>query len=241
MPTLTSLCGALPLLIKQGYRGPIYTSVASADVATVLLLDSAKLQQEEADYVNRHKTTRHHPAKPLYTVDDVADTVAQFKTLPFDEWETLVPGISVKLQRASHILGAASVRIHTGEREVVFSGDLGRAEAPILGAPEPLGPTDYVVMESTYGNRFHSDEDPKAILAKIINDTVKKGGTILIPAFAVGRSQVLLHAIAEMRAKDQIPNVPVFLDSPMAVRVTKLYQKHHKAHRTECDSNGKGI
>jgi metallo-beta-lactamase family protein len=224
-------CGALPLLIKQGYRGPIYTSVASADVATVLLLDSAKLQQEEADYVNRHKTTRHHPAKPLYTVDDVADTVAQFKTLPFDEWETLVPGISVKLQRASHILGAASVRIHTGEREVVFSGDLGRAEAPILGAPEPLGPTDYVVMESTYGNRFHSDEDPKEILAKIINDTVKKGGTILIPAFAVGRSQVLLHAIAEMRAKDQIPNVPVFLDSPMAVRVTKLYQKHHKAHQ----------
>ena len=224
-------CGALPLLIKQGYKGPIYTSVASADVATVLLLDSAKLQQEEADYVNRHKTTRHHPAKPLYTADDVEATVAQFKTLPFDEWQTLVPGISVKLQRASHILGAASVRIHTGEREVVFSGDLGRAEAPILGAPEPLGPTDYVVMESTYGNRFHPAEDPKEMLAKIINDTVKQGGTILIPAFAVGRSQALLHAIADMKAKDQIPSVPVFLDSPMAVRVTKLYQKHHKAHQ----------
>jgi metallo-beta-lactamase family protein len=224
-------CGALPLLIKQGYKGQIYTTVASADVATVLLLDSAKLQQEEADYVNRHKTTRHHPAKPLYTDDDVAATVAQFKTLPFDEWETLVPGISVKLQRASHILGAASVRIHTGEREVVFSGDLGRTEAPILGAPEPLGPTDYVVMESTYGNRIHPAADPKERLAKIINDTVKQGGTILIPAFAVGRSQVLMHAIADMKAKEQIPNVPVFLDSPMAVRVTKLYQKHHKAHQ----------
>lgn len=223
-------CGALPLLIKAGYEGPIYLSVASADVATILLLDSAKLQQEEADFANRHKTTRHHPARPLYTDHDVEETVGRFKTLAFDQWETVTPGISIKLQRAGHILGAASVRIHMGEREVVFSGDLGRSEAPILGAPELLGPTDYVVMESTYGNRAHATENPKERLAKIINTTVKRGGTILIPAFAVGRSQVLLHAIADLMEKEQIPKLPVFLDSPMAVRVTELYKKHHKDH-----------
>lgn len=224
-------CGALPLLTQQGYRGPIYLSAASADVATILLLDSAKLQQEEADFVNRHKTTRHHPARPLYSDHDVQATVHLFKTLAFGEWETFTPGISIKLQRASHILGAASVRIHMGEREVVFSGDLGRSEAPILGAPEPLGPTDYVVMESTYGNRVHATEHPKEALANIITTTAKRGGTVLIPAFAVGRSQVLLHAIADLMDKDQIPKLPVFLDSPMAVRVTDLYKKHHKDHQ----------
>lgn len=223
--------GALPLLVKQGYRGPIYASAATIDVATVLLLDSAKLQQEEANFANRHHTTKHHPAQPLYTVEDVETTVGLFEPLPFGQWHKVVPDISIKLQRASHILGAAFVRIHAGEREVVFSGDLGREEAPILGAPEILGPTDYVVMESTYGNRHHPIEDPKAVLADIINATVKRGGAVLIPAFAVGRSQVLLHAIHEMIEQGKIPKVPVFLDSPMAVNVTKLYQKHHEDHQ----------
>jgi len=223
--------GALPLLVKQGYRGPIYASSATIDVATVLLLDSAKLQQEEANYANRHHTTRHHPAKPLYTVDDVQKTVDLFEPLAFGEYNEVLPEISVKLQRAGHILGAASVRVHAGDREIVFSGDLGRSEAPILGAPEILGPTDYVVMESTYGNRRHPTEDSKEVLATIINATVKRGGAVLIPAFAVGRSQVLLHAINDMIERGLIPKVPVFLDSPMAVNVTKLYQKHHDDHQ----------
>jgi metallo-beta-lactamase family protein len=223
--------GALPLLVKQGFCGPIYASAASIDVATVLLLDSAKLQQEEANYNNRHHTTKHHPARPLYDVADVQATVKLFEPLTFDDWHNVLPDISIKLQRASHILGAAFVRVHAGEREVVFSGDLGRAQAPILGAPDTLGPVDYIVMESTYGNRHHPNEDPKLLLASIINATVRRGGAVLIPAFAVGRAQVLMHAIHDLIESEQIPPLPVFLDSPMAINVTKLYQKHHADHQ----------
>ncbi len=223
--------GALPLLVKQGFCGPVYTSAASIDVATVLLLDSAKLQQEEANYANRHNTTKHHPARPLYDIADVEATVKLFEPLSFGDWHNILPDISIKLQRASHILGAAFVRVHSGDREVVFSGDLGRAQAPILGAPETLGPVDCVVMESTYGNRYHPAEDPKILLASIINATVRKGGAVLIPAFAIGRAQVLMHAIHNLIETEKIPNLPVFLDSPMAVSVTKLYQKHHADHQ----------
>ena len=227
--------GALPLLVKQGFCGPIYTSAASMDVATVLLLDSANLQQEEATHANRHNTSKHHPAKPLYDMADVEATVNLFKPLSFGDWHHVLPDISIKLQRASHMLGAAFVRVQAGDREVVFAGDLGRAQAPILGAPETLGPVDYVVMESTYGNRQHRTEDPKALLASIINATVRRGGAVLIPAFAVGRAQVLMHAINDLIESKQIPKLPVFLDSPMAVNVTKLYQKHHRDHQLSAE------
>jgi len=222
--------GALPLLVRQGYRGPIYASDATVDVASVLLIDSAKLQEEEADYANRHHTSKHHPAKPLYTLDDVEKTMDQFKPLPFGEWQEILPGMSVKLQYASHILGAASVRVQIDGNELVFSGDLGRAEAPILGAPEPLGELDYLVLESTYGDRYHPQNDPKAELAKIINQTVEQGGAVLLPAFAVGRSQVLLHTIDSLIKAGDIPELPVFLDSPMAINVTELYRRHHADH-----------
>mgnify|MGYP001028488368 FL=1 len=222
--------GALPLLVRQGYRGPIYASDATVDVASVLLIDSAKLQAEEAEYANRHHTSKHHPAKPLYTIDDVEQTMKQFEPLTFDAWHDILPGMSLKLQYASHILGAASIRIKTAENELVFSGDLGRPEAPILGAPEPLGEVDYLVLESTYGNRQHPSTDPKQELAQIIRDTVEQGGSVLMPAFAVGRSQVLLHTIDSLIKQGEIPKVPVFLDSPMAVNVTELYKRHHADH-----------
>lgn len=223
--------GALPLLVRQGFSGPIYLSAATADVASVLLIDSAKLQEEEADYANRHQTSKHHPAKPLYTTDDVQKTIDLFEPLPFGQWQEILPGFSVKLQYASHILGAASIRVRTNDQELVFSGDLGRQEAPILGAPEPLGDVDYLVMESTYGNRSHPLEDPREDLARIINETVERGGSILIPAFAVGRSQVLLHTIHTLIKADKIPKLPVFLDSPMAVNVTQLYERHGEDHQ----------
>jgi metallo-beta-lactamase family protein len=222
--------GALPLLIKQGYRGPIYASAATVDVASVLLIDSAKLQQEEADYANRHQTSKHHPAKPLYNIEDVEKTLELFKPIPFGEWQEVLTGLCVKLQYASHILGAASIRVKVDNQEIVFSGDLGRSEAPILGAPEPLGEADYVVMESTYGNRYHPEIDPKQELAQIIRQTVEQGGAVLLPAFAVGRAQVLLHTIDSLIKSGDIPKVPVFLDSPMAINVTQLYKRHHADH-----------
>lgn len=223
--------GALPLLVRQGYRGPIYTSGATADVASVLLIDSAKLQQEEAEYANRHHTSKHHPAKPLYTIEDVEQTLELFEPMPFGSWQEILPGVSAKLQYASHILGAASIRLQVDGQEFVFSGDLGHAEAPILGAPEPLGAADYVVMESTYGNRHHPLTDPKEELANIIRATIERGGAVLLPAFAVGRAQVLLHTIDTLIKSGTIPNVPVFLDSPMAVNVTELYKRHHADHK----------
>lgn len=223
--------GALPLLIRQGYRGPIYTSEATVDVASVLLIDSAKLQQEEADYANRHHTSKHHPAKPLYTIEDVEQTIALFEPMPFGSWQEILPGVTAKLQYASHILGAASIRLQVDGREFVFSGDLGHAEAPILGAPEPLGAADYVVMESTYGNRHHPLTDPKQELATIVRETIERGGAVLLPAFAVGRAQVLLHTIDSLIKSGDIPKVPVFLDSPMAVNVTELYKRHYAHHK----------
>lgn len=223
--------GALPLLVRQGYRGPIYTSDATVDVASVLLIDSAKLQAEEAEYANRHHTSKHHPAKPLYTIDDVEKTIELFEPMPFGQWQEILPGMQVKLQYASHILGAASVRVRADGQELVFSGDLGRAEAPILGAPEPLGEVDFLVMESTYGNRRHPTQDPRLELAKIIKTTIERGGAVLLPAFAVGRAQVLLHTIDGLIKSGEIPKVPVFLDSPMAVNVTELYKRHHADHQ----------
>lgn len=222
--------GALPLLTRQGFRGPIYTSAATKDVTEVLLMDSAKLQQEEADYANRHHTSRHQPALPLYTIRDVEQTMRQIKPLRFGAWNDALPGLPLKLQRAGHILGAASVRVRVGRNEVVFSGDLGRTDAPILGAPEPLGDADFLVMESTYGNRQHPS-NPTGLLAQAIRRTVSRGGTVLIPAFAVGRSQVLLYALNDLIKSKQIPDVPVFLDSPMAVEVTRLYQQHSDDHQ----------
>lgn len=222
--------GALPLLVHQGYRGPIYTSEATVDVTSLLLIDSAKLQQEEADYANRHHTSKHHPATPLYTIDDVQNTIELFEPLPFGQWQEILPGLPVKLQRASHILGAASVRIKADHQEIVFSGDLGRSEAPILGAPERLGDVDYLVLESTYGNRHHPTHDPRLELAAVIKSTIEQGGAVLLPAFAVGRSQVLLHTIDWLIKSGEIPKVPVFLDSPMAVNVTELYKRHHDDH-----------
>jgi metallo-beta-lactamase family protein len=223
--------GALPLLVRQGYRGPIYASAATIDVCEVLLLDSAKLQQEEADYANRHHTSKHQPAMPLYTTRDVEQTMRQFEPLEFGQWREILPGLSAQLHRAGHILGAAFVRMKAGSKEIVFSGDLGRSDAPILSSPEPLGNPDYVVMESTYGDRRHPDVDSLDILADAIRRTVNRGGAVLIPAFAVGRSQVLLHALNKLLLDKKIPDVPVFLDSPMAVEVTRLYRQHHEDHK----------
>jgi metallo-beta-lactamase family protein len=227
--------GALPLLVKQGYRGPIYASSATIDVARVLLIDSAKLQWEEAEYANRHQTSRHHPAKPLYTEKDVQTTLGLFEPLAFDEPTQTETGLSITLHRASHILGAAFVRIDVGGQSIVFSGDLGRPEAPILGPAHSLCDVDYLVMESTYGDREHPTEDPRELLGEIIRATVGQGGAVLIPAFAVGRAQVLLHAINHLIKTRKIPAVPVYLDSPMAVSVTQLYQQHHADHQLSAE------
>jgi len=223
--------GALPLLVKQGFSGPIFASESTVAVAGILLPDSAKLQEEEAEYANRHKTSKHSPALPLYTSRDVERTMELFMPLSFDKQYELTQGMQVTLTRAGHILGASSIHLEIDGKKIVFSGDLGRYGAPIMFDPSSLGEADYVIMESTYGDREHHNEAPDQKLAEIIKQTVNRGGSVLIPAFAVGRSQVIMKSLSNLKKKGAIPDVPVFLDSPMAVEVTGLYLKYPQDHR----------
>lgn len=233
--------GALPLLVKQGYRGSIFATPSTFDLCQILLLDSAHLQEEEAKYANKHKTSRHTPALPLYTTDDVKKTLKLFKPLVFDHPLALNAEFSVKLRAAGHILGAASAQITAGGKTVLFSGDLGRSDDKIMLAPANIDTADCIVVESTYGDRLHEKTNPEIKFAEIINRTIARGGIVVIPAFAVGRAQELLLAIYRMKQSSQIPDLPVFLNSPMAISMTAIYQKHcseHRLNKTECSGMG---
>ena len=233
--------GALPLLVKQGYRGPIYATPSTIDLCRILLLDSAHLQEEDANYANKHKTSRHTPALPLYTTEDVNKTLKLFKPLVFEHRLTVAEGVSVRLRPAGHILGASSAEIKAGGKTVLFSGDLGRADDKVMLPPTHIDPTDCIVVESTYGDRLHDKAEPEIKFAEIINHTVARGGIVLIPAFAVGRAQELLLAIYRMKQRRDIPDLPVYLNSPMAIDMTEIYQKHcseHRLNKPDCSGMG---
>ncbi len=233
--------GALPLLVKQGFRGPIYLTPSSMDLCRILLLDSAHLQEEEAEYANKHQTSRHKPALPLYTTEDVKKTFKLFKPLVFDQLLKLSSGVSFRLRPAGHILGAASAEVSAGGKTILFSGDLGRTDDKIMLPPANIDHADCIIVESTYGDRVHEKANPELKFAEIINRTIARGGIVVIPAFAVGRAQELLLAIYRMKLSSQIPDLPVFLNSPMAIDMTEIYQKHCSEHRltkTECSGMG---
>jgi len=223
--------GYLPLLAKNGYTGPVYCSSATRDLCEILLPDSAHLQEEEADYANRRGFSKHHPALPLYTRDDATRALALLKTCAFDEeWEP-APGMMARLTPNGHILGSASVLVRWAGRSIAFSGDLGRPNDLVMKPPSPLHEADYLVLESTYGDRRHDSTDPRAELATIINRTVRRRGAVIIPSFAVGRAQTLLYAVHLLKADGRIPDVPVFLNSPMAADATRLFRAHPGEHR----------
>lgn len=223
--------GYIPLLVKQGFRGKIYCSEATRDLCAILLPDSGYLQEEDARRANKYGYTRHTPAKPLYSQKDARTALEFFHPVKFDDFITMDNGLKFKLKHAGHILGASLVQIDNGRKTIVFSGDLGRPHDPVMVAPEHFGQADYLVIESTYGNRLHSKSNPLETIGEIITTTTAKGGTVLIPAFAVGRTQSLLYYIHELKQKGQIPNVPIFLDSPMAINATKLMHLHAHDHR----------
>lgn len=223
--------GALPLLLRNGYRGPIYTTPGSIDLCHLLLPDSGRLQEEDAEYLNRHHASKHKPALPLYTEEDARHALRYMQTVPFNETIEIVPGMQLSLRPAGHILGAASAEIHAGGLTIVFSGDVGRDDDPIMRPPTPLGKVDYLVVESTYGDRLHQPEDNEALLAEIIQRTAGRGGSVVIPAFAVGRAQALLFLLSRLKARNAIPDLPVFLDSPMAIDMTEIYHRHRGEHR----------
>ena len=223
--------GYLPLLIKQGFAGSAYCSGATADLCEILLPDSGHLQEKDAEFANRHGFSKHKPALPLYTLKDAQSALKQLKPIEFEQRLNLPGGASVFLRRAGHILGAASIQLDWNGTKVVFSGDLGRYNDVTMVDPVQVENADYLVVESTYGNRRHDVRDPEDALAEIIGRTVGRGGTVVIPAFAVGRAQSLMFHLNRLKTSRRIPDVPVFLDSPMAVDASDIFCKHVADHR----------
>jgi len=229
--------GYLPLLIRNGFRGPVYATEATRDLCAILLPDSGFLQEEEARYANRKGFSKHAPALPLYTSEDGKNALNSFRPVRFNEAVQLFARIKFIFLQAGHLLGSALIRLSDGKTTIGFTGDLGRPQDPIMKPPAEIGKVDYLVCESTYGNRLHEKDDPLQTLAAIINKTVERGGTTLIPSFAVGRAQTLLYFIYQLKRKSLIPDIPVYLNSPMAVNATELFLKYHGEHRlTEAEA-----
>ena len=223
--------GYLPLLIRNGFSGPVYSSEGTRDLCEILLPDSGYLQEKDAEFANRHGFSKHRPALPLYDEADGRAALESFTPVPFDqEWEPL-PGITAALRRAGHILGAACLEMQIDGQRLVFSGDLGRPNDPVMLAPWRPSGADYLVVESTYGDRRHDPEDPETLLAKVIRETAERGGSVLIPAFAVGRSQLMLFHLWRLLRAGAIPNLPIYLDSPMAINASEIFRRHADSHR----------
>ncbi len=224
--------GYLPLLVKQGFRGKIYCSESTLELCKILLPDSGHLLEEEANFANRHGYSRHTPALPLYSEADAVRALDYFSPVKFGTRFSPCDGFSVSLHPAGHILGAAIVCVYQGQTCLTFSGDLGRPHDPIMVAPSIIEQTDYLVVESTYGDRSHDPTDPAILLGNTIRETAARGGVTVIPSFAVGRAQELMYHIYRLKQSGAIPPLlPVYLNSPMAVDATRIYQTHRGEHR----------
>lgn len=224
--------GYIPLLVKNGFRGKIYCSEATYELCRILLPDSGHLLEEEAGYANKHGFSKHAPALPLYTEEDAQRCLKFFSPVKFGKRFKVAGNLHAELARAGHILGAAMVSLDDGERTLVFSGDLGRSDDLLMAPPSQIEHADYLVVESTYGNRRHDPADPMILLGKTIQETINRGGIVIIPSFAVGRAQTLLYTMHLLKQSGAISSVlPVYLNSPMAADVTALYHEHRKDHR----------
>ncbi len=223
--------GYLPRLVKEGFKGQIFCTPATAALCQILLLDSAKLMEEEARYANKRGFSKHKPALPLFTSEDAEQALEQFHPVPFGENRPLPAGVNVHFKHSGHILGAASVRISDPKTSITFSGDVGRLSDPVMLAPENLSETDCLVVESTYGDRLHPETNPLTLLKQTFQRAWDQRGSVLIPAFAVGRAQQILYYIEKLKERGEMPDFPVYLDSPMALDATNLYCEFMKDHR----------
>lgn len=233
--------GLLPRLSNEGFRGSIYTSRVTTDLATIMLPDSAHIQEIDSEMLNRKgKRAGREVVSPLYTVDDAYSCLKQFSSVKFDEIVQITPGITARFRNAGHIFGSAIVEVWVEEdnkkTKLVFSGDLGQPNQPIIKDPEMIEEADYVIVESTYGDRIHDHTEKEDVLAKIINDTIKRGGNVVIPAFAVGRTQTLLYYLRNLLKEKKIPSVPIIIDSPMAISATDVFVRHPEEYDQETTS-----
>ena len=218
--------GFLPRLVKQGFRGPVYCSQPTADLLGILLPDSGHIQEEDAAFANRKGFSKHAPALPLYTAEDAEDTLRYLRPVAHKQPVKLDNGFEFQFYNAGHILGSKSVRVTANGVRVLFTGDLGRYRPAVKKSEPVLDPADYVVMESTYGDRLHPQSDVRPRLAKVIQDTVKRGGSVVIPAFAVERTQKLLFILRELMDDSLIPQIPIHIDSPMAIEAVKIFMRY---------------
>ena len=236
--------GWIPRLVKQGFRGPIYATPPTIDLCSILLPDSGHLQEEDAGFYNKKKASKHSPALPLYTFDEAQECLQYFRPLEFDVVKQLSPELSFRYVRAAHILGSSMVEItlltNGSTRRLLFTGDIGRVRNHTVAPGKVVhsGPTegetaDLMVMESTYGNRQHPTEDPKPALAAVIKQTVQRGGSVIVPAFAVERTQKLLFVLKEMMESSAIPKIPVYCDSPLAIKAVEIFLKHREEFSDE--------
>ncbi len=231
--------GYLPLFVRNGFAGKVYCSYGTRDLCEILLPDSAHLQEEEARFANKYGFSKHSPALPLYTKDDAVKALKLFSPVDFEKDIDLESGVIVRLSPNGHILGSAFVRIHDTKTSILFSGDIGRPNDVLMKPPTQIKQADYLVVESTYGDRVHDKADPKIKLAAAINRTISRGGKVIIPVFAVGRAQELLYYIHLLKAKGIVPDVPVYLNSPMAIDATEIFNRHRGEHRlsaSECEA-----
>lgn len=228
-------CGLIPKLVREGFNGRIYCTDATSEIANIVILDSGKIQEEDAKYkLKRHKKQKRkgrYPVVPLYTVDDARACAHLFMSVKYEEPRVIGDGLEVTFFDAGHILGSSHVQVRITqngeERKIVFSGDVGRWDKPILCDPTPFSEADYVVVESTYGDRLHEKtRDIEDSLADVVNSTLKNRGNIVIPSFAIERSQEVLYHLNQLLAEERIPHLMVFLDSPMAIRVTEVFKDH---------------
>jgi metallo-beta-lactamase family protein len=220
-------CGYLPRLAQLGFRGPVHCTEGTRELAAIVLPDSGHLQEEEAAYANRKGYSKHDPALPLYTRQDALDCLDRLRAVPFDTARSVIPGVDATWRRAGHILGAASIALDLtpGDLRVVFSGDLGRSTHPLLLPPAGIGRADVVVTESTYGDEHHPEGDPEELIGEAVNLAARRGGVVIIPAFAVDRTEIVLWHLDRLVAAGRVPELPVFVDSPMANRALGVYER----------------
>lgn len=219
-------CGYLPVLCKNGFNGTIHCTHPTRELTEIILSDSGKIQEEDAERSNRYEYSRHDCCKPLYTQKDALNCLQNFESHNYDEWVLLTPHIKFRLVNAGHILGSAMVELRLGQKTIVFSGDIGRKDPMLMYPAKKLDHADYIVLESTYGDRIHKIEDVKSALCDIIQETYNRGGILMIPSFAVERTQELIYLIYQLKEEGKLPNIPVFLDSPMGVKSTQVFEEY---------------
>ena len=234
-------CGYLPRLVADGFKGRVFCTAGTRDLCSLVLPDSAHIQEEDARDANRHGYSKHHPALPLYTTNDAANALALLQPVGYNRPVPVAPGVEVEFINAGHLLGSAYARVTLGDRTILFGGDLGRFGRPVLPDPLPVDRADVVLVESTYGDRLHEADDRGDRLAGIVNAAVRRGGKLIVPAFAIGRVEEVVYWLKRLEEEKRVPVLPVYIDSPMAAQAMEFYRRRVDELDPEMQRRERGV